>query len=80
MNWMDHECYLEIYPPIEFNYEECLVFLCRSDQEVLQVEFPISPPHENARKEAALYVWEWFDLERKPAIEEINQIATNWEG
>lgn len=94
MNWMDHEYYIEIYPPLEFNYKECLVFLCRSDQEVLYrvmngflyklikvgeesillkigydqhvlyVEFPISHPSESARKEAAMYVWEWFDLEQ----------------
>jgi DNA-3-methyladenine glycosylase II len=35
MNWIDHESYLEIYPPKEFNFEECLIFLGRSNQEVL---------------------------------------------
>lgn len=35
MNWIDHESYLEIYPPNEFNFEECLIFLGRSSQEVL---------------------------------------------
>lgn len=35
MKWIDHESYMEICPPTEFNFEECLVFLGRSDQEVL---------------------------------------------
>ncbi len=35
MNWIDYESYIEIYPPKEFNFEECLVFLGRSNQEVL---------------------------------------------
>lgn len=35
MNWMDYESYLEIYPPKEFNFKECLIFIGRSDQEVL---------------------------------------------
>lgn len=35
MNWKDCEFTLEIYPPVPFNYEECLLFLGRSDQEVL---------------------------------------------
>jgi DNA-3-methyladenine glycosylase II len=35
MNWIDHESYIEIYPPKEFNFEECLVFLGRSNQEML---------------------------------------------
>ncbi|KMY52109.1 DNA-3-methyladenine glycosylase family protein [Peribacillus loiseleuriae] len=35
MNWIDHGSYLEIYPPKEFNFEECLIFLGRSNQEVL---------------------------------------------
>ncbi|OAS83095.1 DNA-3-methyladenine glycosylase family protein [Metabacillus litoralis] len=35
MNWIDHESYLEIYPPEEFNFEECLILLGRSNQEVL---------------------------------------------
>ncbi|WP_071461559.1 DNA-3-methyladenine glycosylase family protein [Bacillus massilinigeriensis] len=35
MNWTDCGSYLEIYPPKEFNFEECLIFLGRSSQEVL---------------------------------------------
>ncbi|MET0787048.1 MAG: DNA glycosylase, partial [Paenisporosarcina sp.] len=35
MNWLDHEATIEIFPPKPFNYEECLLFLGRSDQEVL---------------------------------------------
>ncbi|MEH7106901.1 DNA-3-methyladenine glycosylase family protein [Bacillus sp. JJ1764] len=35
MNWIDHESYMEIYPPKEFNFEECLIFLGRSNQEIL---------------------------------------------
>jgi DNA-3-methyladenine glycosylase II len=35
MKWIDHESYIEIFPPREFNFQECLVFLGRSDQEVL---------------------------------------------
>lgn len=35
MNWHDDETYMEIFPPEEFNYDECLVFLGRSNQEVL---------------------------------------------
>lgn len=35
MNWVDHETYIEIVPPKEFNFGECLVFLTRSDQEIL---------------------------------------------
>jgi DNA-3-methyladenine glycosylase II len=35
MNWIDHESYIEIYPPAEFNFEECLIFLGRSSLEVL---------------------------------------------
>ncbi|MEH7883677.1 DNA-3-methyladenine glycosylase [Bacillus sp. JJ1609] len=35
MNWIDHESYIEIYPPKEFNFEECLIFLGRSSLEVL---------------------------------------------
>ncbi|RDW15172.1 DNA-3-methyladenine glycosylase [Oceanobacillus arenosus] len=35
MNWSDHESYIELYPPKEFNFEECLIFLGRSDLEVL---------------------------------------------
>lgn len=35
MNWIDHETYMEIYPPKEFNFDECLIFLGRSSLEVL---------------------------------------------
>ncbi|MEK4027494.1 DNA-3-methyladenine glycosylase [Pseudobacillus sp. FSL P4-0506] len=35
MNWADYGSYIEIYPPKEFNFEECLTFLGRSNQEVL---------------------------------------------
>ncbi|MBY0121532.1 DNA-3-methyladenine glycosylase [Bacillus sp. S/N-304-OC-R1] len=35
MKWIDHESYLEIYPPAEFNFKECLIFLDRSSQEIL---------------------------------------------
>ncbi|KAB2336138.1 DNA-3-methyladenine glycosylase 2 family protein [Cytobacillus depressus] len=35
MNWIDYGSYIEVYPPKEFNFEECLIFLGRSDQEVL---------------------------------------------
>lgn len=35
MRWVDQETHLDIFPPKEFNYEECLVFLGRSEQEVL---------------------------------------------
>ncbi|KOS63594.1 DNA-3-methyladenine glycosylase 2 family protein [Lysinibacillus agricola] len=35
MNWINNETYIEIYPPLEFNYRECLIFLNRSSQEVL---------------------------------------------
>lgn len=35
MNWIDYESYLEIYPPKDFNFKECLIFLGRSDNEVL---------------------------------------------
>lgn len=35
MNWIDHQTYLEILPPVEFNFEECLIFLGRSVLEVL---------------------------------------------
>lgn len=33
MNWKDKETYLEIYPPHEFNFEECLLYLGRSKLE-----------------------------------------------
>lgn len=35
MKWNDHISHMEIFPPKEFNFEECLVFLGRSDQEIL---------------------------------------------
>ncbi len=35
MNWLDNESTIEITPPAPFNYEECLLFLGRSEQEVL---------------------------------------------
>lgn len=35
MNWIDQKSYVELYPPEEFNFEECLNFLNRSALEVL---------------------------------------------
>ncbi|TSB47427.1 DNA-3-methyladenine glycosylase family protein [Alkalicoccobacillus porphyridii] len=35
MNWIDYETYVELLPPPEFCFEECLVFLGRADHEVL---------------------------------------------
>ena len=35
MKWKKHESYLEIFPPSEFDFKECLVFLDRSSEEVL---------------------------------------------
>lgn len=35
MNWIDNGSSIEIYPPMDFNFKECLVFLGRSEQEVL---------------------------------------------
>lgn len=35
MNWKDHRSYIEMFPAAEFNFEECIVFLSRSNQEVL---------------------------------------------
>ncbi|MBS4175312.1 DNA-3-methyladenine glycosylase [Bacillus sp. FJAT-49736] len=35
MKWADQETYLDIFPPKEFNFEECLVYLGRSEQEAL---------------------------------------------
>jgi DNA-3-methyladenine glycosylase II len=85
---------IEMYAPKDFNFEECLVFLGRSQQELLHkinegslykllkldqefvllkieyknhklnVEFLLGEPSENARKLAAEYISEWFDLER----------------
>jgi DNA-3-methyladenine glycosylase II len=96
MRWIDHPSYIEVFPPKDFNFEECLVFLGRSDKEVLhqikdgflykllkieqelilckigstqqgviRVEFPISPPPKNIRVEVALYIWDWFDLNQE---------------
>ncbi|MFJ7974266.1 DNA-3-methyladenine glycosylase family protein [Peribacillus sp. JNUCC 23] len=35
MQWSNHGSFIEIHPPKEFNFEECLVFLGRSHKEVL---------------------------------------------
>lgn len=35
MQWSNHETFIEIYPPKEFNFDECLFFLGRSQEEVL---------------------------------------------
>ncbi|MCM3601814.1 DNA-3-methyladenine glycosylase [Robertmurraya korlensis] len=35
MKWVNHESHVEIYPPKEFKFTECLVFLGRSQEEVL---------------------------------------------
>lgn len=35
MKWMNHETYVEIFPLAPFNFDECLAFLNRSDQEVM---------------------------------------------
>jgi DNA-3-methyladenine glycosylase II len=35
MNWIDNGSSIEIYPPMDFNFKECLVFLGRSEQEIL---------------------------------------------
>lgn len=35
MKWIDNGSSIEIYPPMDFNFKECLVFLGRSEQEVL---------------------------------------------
>ena len=35
MHWVSKEGYIEIYPPMDFNFKECLLFLNRSSQEVL---------------------------------------------
>ncbi|MGE7919293.1 DNA-3-methyladenine glycosylase 2 [Viridibacillus sp. NPDC093762] len=93
MNWIDHQSYIEIYPPEEFNFKECLLFLSRSNQEVLHqirdgylyklikvkqelilcrigcnqniilVDFPITPPSKGIREELTAYICEWFDLD-----------------
>ena len=35
MQWSNHGTFIEIYPPKEFNFDECLLFLGRSQEEVL---------------------------------------------
>lgn len=35
MNWINHGSFIEIIPPSDFNFKECLVFLGRSDHEIL---------------------------------------------
>ena len=35
MQWINHGSFIEIQPPKEFDFEECLVFLGRSNEEVL---------------------------------------------
>ena len=35
MNWFDHESYIEIWTPLEYDFSQCLKFLGRSNQEVL---------------------------------------------
>lgn len=35
MNWGNHDSYIELYPPLEFNFNECLVFLGRSNLEIM---------------------------------------------
>ncbi|NQD68260.1 DNA-3-methyladenine glycosylase 2 family protein [Bacillus haikouensis] len=35
MNWIDGHSWIKVYPPQEFNFDECLLFLGRSDQEIL---------------------------------------------
>lgn len=35
MNWTHYESHIEIYPPKEFDFEECLIFLGRSNQELI---------------------------------------------
>lgn len=35
MKWIDDESTIELYPPTDFHFDECLVFLGRSDQEIL---------------------------------------------
>lgn len=35
MQWSNHGTFIDIYPPKEFNFDECLVFLGRSQEEVL---------------------------------------------
>lgn len=35
MQWNDYQAYIEIVPPKEFSFDECLIYLNRSDLEVL---------------------------------------------
>lgn len=35
MNWIDQGDWLEVVPPKEFNFQECLVFLGRSEEEIV---------------------------------------------
>lgn len=35
MNWINNQSYIEILPPVEFNFKECLVFLNRCEEEIL---------------------------------------------
>ncbi|QCR31012.1 DNA-3-methyladenine glycosylase [Lysinibacillus sp. SGAir0095] len=35
MKWTNHGTYMEITPPMDFNFRECLVFLGRSEHEIL---------------------------------------------
>lgn len=35
--WIDHKNHIELVPPSDFNFQECLVFLGRSDAEVLHL-------------------------------------------
>lgn len=37
MKWCDCQTYIEITPPEHFNFHECLLFLNRSDQEIVHV-------------------------------------------
>jgi DNA-3-methyladenine glycosylase II len=109
---------IKVNTPRNFHFEECLVFLGRSDQEllhrikdgylyklikvdqelillkigckndVLNVEFPLGEPSKNARKMAAAYIVDWFDLEQDLAgfyemaqdDNVLNQIASKYRG
>lgn len=35
MNWKNHDFYIEVYPPKEFDFKQCLDFLARDAQEML---------------------------------------------
>ena len=35
MNWKNHNSYIELYPPKEFDFNQCLDFLARDAQEML---------------------------------------------